>query len=213
MIAGERVGRRKLSIEKPTVGTEIIDELEGEVNGYDDCVHYIVSWPIHEGKLVGGLLSPPLRTKDGRATQITVAHIAIAGLGPGCWSGPQRTLGRMGWCCEVIRNLHARDRFKKRTIEILDLHEKAKSGDGVTVWLSPGSRVGGRDGGESYDTIHCQVDCDSSPLHCYTVTVTTSTFHGVHHPVVVKSCDNLRRVVCLRYSPRTRSTLCDRASG
>jgi hypothetical protein len=144
MTAEERVRGRELSVEKPTVGTEIIDELEGEVNGHDDCVPYTASWPIPEDKLVGGLLSPSLRTKGGRATQITVAHIVIAGLGPGCWLGPQRTLGRMGWRCEVIRNLYARNRFKKRTIEILDLYEKAKSGDGLTVWLLPSSRVGGR---------------------------------------------------------------------
>jgi hypothetical protein len=66
MTVGGSVGRCELSVEEATFGTEIIDELNGEVNVCDDYVPQIVSWPIPEGRTVGGSLSPSPMTKDGR---------------------------------------------------------------------------------------------------------------------------------------------------
>jgi hypothetical protein len=51
MTVGETVGRHEL-VDKPTPGTGIIDEHEGEVDGHDDCIPHIVSWQIPDDKVL-----------------------------------------------------------------------------------------------------------------------------------------------------------------
>ena len=46
----ETVGRREEVVKKPTLGTEIIDQREEEVIVRDDCIPYVISRPIPEGK-------------------------------------------------------------------------------------------------------------------------------------------------------------------
>jgi hypothetical protein len=136
MAAGETVGKRELAVEKAKPGTEITDQREEEVNVRDDCVPYVVSRPIPEGKTLRKVVITVV-SKDQGWSSFPSDH----GTYRGSWTWFELSIGSSKdseekWRGEVVRNLHARDSFKKHTIEISDgeLYEKAKSGDVLTVW-------------------------------------------------------------------------------
>ena len=130
----EAPGRRE-PVEKPKLGTEIIDRREDEVTVCDDRVAYLVSLPIPEGRTLRRVVITIVSKSQGRPVLPS-----DRGACRNSWTWFELSVGPLKgserWCGEVVRNLHAHDHFEERTIEILDeeLYEKAKSGDVLTVW-------------------------------------------------------------------------------
>jgi hypothetical protein len=135
-VAAGAVGRHEL-VEKATAGTEIVDQREEEVAvRSDDCVPYVVSRPIPEGKTLRKVVITVV-SKDQGWSSYPDDH----GTYRNSWTwfelsvGPAQDSGEK-WRGELVRNLHAHGEFKEHTIEITDggLYEKTKSGDVLTVW-------------------------------------------------------------------------------
>ena len=132
--ATELVGKRE-PVEKPRPGIEIIDRREENVTVRDDRVAYFVSGPIPEGKTLRKVVITVISKDQGWSS-----YHADHGSYRNSWTwfelsvGPSKDSER--WCGEVVRNLHAHDKFKEHTVEIVDgeLYKKAKSGDVLTVW-------------------------------------------------------------------------------
>ena len=122
---------------KLTPGIEIIDQREEEVVVRDDCVSYIVSRPIPEGKTLKKVVITVV-SKDQGWTNYPEDY----GTYHNSWTWFELSVGSPSkdsgekWRGEVVKNLHAHGDFKEHTIEIQDgeLYERAKSGDVLTVW-------------------------------------------------------------------------------
>ena len=137
------VGRREVVAEKPAPGTEIIDQREEKVTVHDDCVPYIVSRPIPEGKTLRKVIITVVSKDQGWSN-----YPDDYGTYRNSWTWFDLSVGPSGdsgekWRGAVVRNLHAHNGFKEHTIDISDsgLYEKAESGDVLTVWAlakSPG---------------------------------------------------------------------------
>ena len=130
------VGRREGVAEKPIPGTETTDQREEEVTVHEDCVPYVVSQPIPNGKMLRKVVITVVSKDQGWST-----YMNDYGTYRNSWTwfelsvGPPRDSGER-WRSVVVRNLHAHSDFKEHTIEISDreLYEKAESGDVLTIW-------------------------------------------------------------------------------
>ena len=129
--------RHASAAEKPEPGIEIVDQREEEVFVRDDCVPYVVSRPIPEGKTLKKVVITVVSRDQGRSAYLedygTYRHsLTWFELSVG---SPSEDSGEK-WRGEVVRNLHAHNDFKEHTVEILDgkLYEKAEGGDVLTVW-------------------------------------------------------------------------------
>ena len=133
----ETVRRREEVVKKPTLGTEIIDQREEEVIVRDDCIPYVISRPIPEGKTLRKIVITVVSKDQGWSD-----HLDDYGTYRNSWTWFELSVGSASkdpgekWRGLVVRNLHAHSDFKEHTIEITDgkLYEKAKSGDVLTVW-------------------------------------------------------------------------------
>ena len=124
-------------VEKPTLGTEIIDQNESFAYVRDECIPYLVSRPIPEGKMLRKVVVTTVSKDQGWSS-----HLEDYGTYRNSWTwfelsvGPSTKGSEEKWRGVVVRNLHAHQSFKEHTIEISDreLYEKAESGDVLTVW-------------------------------------------------------------------------------
>ena len=133
----ETVGRCEPVPKDPTPGIEIIDHREEEVTVRDDCVPYVISQPIPEGKTLKKVVITVISKDQGWSDRLddygtyrnslTWFELSIG--------SPSKDSGEK-WRGLVVKNLHAHSGFKEHTIEITDekLYEKAESGDVLTVW-------------------------------------------------------------------------------
>ena len=123
--------------ERPTPGTEIIDQREEYIVVRDDCVPYVVSRPIPEGKTLRKVVVTVVSKDQGWST-----YIGDYGTYRNSYTWFDLSIGSPAqgseerWRGMVVKNLLAHHSFKEHTIEMSDgeLYEKAKSGDVLTVW-------------------------------------------------------------------------------
>ena len=129
--------KREMVAGEPTPGTEIIDRRENMVIVRGECVPYIVSRPIPEGKTLRKVIITVVSKDQGRS-----AYSGDYGTYRNSWTwfelsvGPPSEDSGEKWRGVVVRNLHAHSDFKEHTVEISDrgLYDKAESGDVLTVW-------------------------------------------------------------------------------
>ena len=131
------MARRHGIAEKPTLGTEIVDQREDDVVVRNDCVRYVASRPIPEGKALRKVVIAVVSKDQGWSNYLedygtyrnsyTWFELSVG--------SPEEDSGEK-WRGEVVRNLHAHSDFKEHNVEISDaeLYEKAESGDVLTVW-------------------------------------------------------------------------------
>ena len=134
-----RFRRRGVVAEERTVGIEIIAEREEVITVREECVPYVVSRPIPEGKTLREVAITIISKDQGWSNYLedygtyrnsfTWFDLSV---------GPPTKGPEQKWRGLVVRNLHAHHSFKEHTIEISDveLYEKARSGDVLTVWAS-----------------------------------------------------------------------------
>lgn len=131
------IQRPEMADEKPAPRTEIIDRCTDEVMVRDDCVPYIVSRPIPEGKTLRKVFITVISKDQGWSN-----YVEDYGTYRNSWTWFELSVGSPTkgsaerWRGVVVRNLHAHDNFKEHTIEMSDveLYDKAESGDVFTVW-------------------------------------------------------------------------------
>jgi len=133
---------------EPTPGSEIIDQREEELivrdqreedfTVRDNCIPYVVSRPIPEGKSLKKVVITVI-SKDQGWSNYPEDH----GTYRNSLTGFELSIGSPAqgseekWRGLVVKNLLAHHSFKEHAIEILDgeLYEKARSGDVLTVWV------------------------------------------------------------------------------
>ena len=128
---------RETVVEELTPGTEITDQREEDIIVRDDCVPYVVSRPIPEGKTLRKVVVTVVSKDQGWST-----YLGDYGTYRNSWTWFELSIGSLAqgsgekWRGMVVRNLHAHHDFKEHTIEISDgeLYKMAKSGDVLTVW-------------------------------------------------------------------------------
>ena len=117
--------------------TEVVVQREEEVIVRDDCVPYLVSRPILEGKTLKKVVITVISKDQGWSN-----YVDDYGTYRNSWTWFELSVGspsknsKEKWRGIVVRNLHAHSDFKEHTIEMADreLYEKAESGDVLTVW-------------------------------------------------------------------------------
>ena len=125
---------REMVTEKRPLGTETIEQREEIIIVRDDSVPYVVSQPIPEGKTLREVAITIISKDKGWSS-----YLGDYGTYRNSWTWFELSLESDSgekWRSLVVKNLHAHDRFKEHTIEILDgeLYEKSRSGDVLIVW-------------------------------------------------------------------------------
>jgi hypothetical protein len=133
----EAPGSPERIVQSPMPVVEITDQREEEVCVRDDCIPYLVSRPIPEGKRLKKAVITVVSKDQGWS-----GYPADHGTYRNSWTWFELSVGspsedsEQKWRAEVARNLHAHRDFMEHVVEISDkeLYDKAKGGDVLTVW-------------------------------------------------------------------------------